>query len=163
MITEMVQVGGVTYLKAMPHAAKPWVKLDPNGTGPFAQAMKPEGGPSNATDPRALVSLMAGVKGLDRGRAQVDGVSTRLYSFQITPPSHGKVLSPQTLKTLKGMTKTPITMSYWIGDDNLPRKITVPMEVNGMKQEAVMTYSDWGKPVRIAAPPASQIGIIPGG
>ena len=95
--------------------------------------------------------------------AQVDGVPTTHYSFDIQLSSYGKLLSPQTLKTVQGMINGPVTVGYWIDEGNLPRKITSVMKVNGKVISTVVTYSDWGRPVTIVAPPASQVGKMPVG
>lgn len=160
---EVRQVGGVTYIKGIPGMAKPWIRLDPKGTDPFSKAMSSMGDLSKNYDPRTAISMMAGVTGRDLGMAQVDGISTRHYSFDIHLSSYGKLLNPQTLKAVKGMIRGPIVVSYWIGEDNLPRKVISMMQLQGKKVSTEVTYSDWGKPVTIVAPPASQLGKVPVG
>lgn len=159
---EVVQVGGLIYLKGIPGTSKPWIKVDPKGTDPFSKAMASVGDISKSSDPRTLVETMEGVKGKHVGTEQVAGDSTEHYLFQIPVSSYAKVLGPEALKAMQGMVKGPIATNYWVGEDNLPRKMATTMVVGGKKQLTELTYSDWGKPVNIVAPPAAQVGPPPG-
>jgi hypothetical protein len=159
---EIVQVGGVTFIKGIPGMAKPWLKFDPKGTDTFSKLMSSLVDVSKSNDPRALVSVMEGVKGRDVGSEQMDGVPTEHYAFEVPLSAYGRVLSPEVLKLMQGMVKGPIAMGYWVDAGNLPRKLSSVMEISGKKQSTEITYSDWGKPVNIAAPPAAQVGKLPG-
>lgn len=159
---EIVQVRGVIYIKGIPGLPKPWVKADPKGTDPFSKAMSSMGDLSKSNNPRAAIAMMKGVKGRDLGTAQVGGVPTRHFAFEIGLSSYGKLLSPQLLAGVRKAIKGPIATDYWVGADNLPRKITSIVPLLGKKQSTEITYSDWGKPVHIVAPPAAQVGRVPG-
>ena len=160
---EVVQVSGLLYIKGIPGTTKPWIKVDPKGTDAFSKAMASVSNEiSKSSDPRALVETMEGVKGKHVGTEQVGGDSTEHYLFLIPISSYAKVLSPAGLKALKGMVKGPIANDLWVGEDNLPRKMATTMVVGGKKQLTELTYSDWGKPVNIVAPPAAQVGTPPG-
>ena len=159
---EVVQVGGVIYLKGIPGTTKPWIKVNPKGTDAFSKAMASLGDISKSNDPRAMVKTMEGVKGKHIGTEQVGGGSTEHYLFQIPISAYATVLSPEALKAMQGMVKGPIATEYWVGEDNLPRKMTTTMLVGGKKQLTQLTSSNWGKPVNIVAPPAAQVGPPPG-
>lgn len=159
---EIVQVDGVTYIKGVPGTTKPWIKLDPKGTDPFSKVMTSVTDMSQSSDPRALVTLMAGIKGKDLGTEQVGGLSTRHYAFEVPLSAYGKMLSPPLLKLMQGMIKGPIAFDYWVDDADLPLKVTSSMVLSGKKSTTEITYSNWGKPVNIVAPPAAQVGQIPG-
>ena len=58
--------------------------------------------------------------------------------------------APETFGT---MANEPLTFTYFIGPDDLPRKM-VYEDKNG---EFVVTYADWGDPVDIEAPPAEKV------
>jgi hypothetical protein len=62
----------------------------------------------------------------------------------------------------QGTLKMPMAVDYWAGDDSLPRRLTVVMDVGGQAQTTEATFSDWGKPLAIVAPPAAQVGPRPG-
>jgi len=151
MNMEVVQVGGITYIKGIPGTSKPWFKLDPQGTDPFSKAMSSVADLSKSNDPRALVSMMEGVKGRDVGTEQVGGVSTKHYAFEVPLSAYGKVLSPQVLKLMEGMVKGPIAMGYWVDDDNLPRKLSTVMVLSGKKSTTEITYTGQAREHRCAA------------
>ena len=153
---EVVAVGGFVYIKGFPGTTKPWLKLDPKGTDGFSIAMSPVAGLSRTTDPRLLISLMEGAKGKYRGTEQVGGVWTERFAFEIPVSA-----LPASMKPRPGMENARIAMDYWVGNDNLPRKATIVIDVGGKKESSEMTYSDWGKPVNIVAPPAAQVGPPP--
>lgn len=79
----------------------------------------------------------------------LDGVKATPYSVTIDPTK-----APDVFGTT---IKDPLTVVYYIGPDDLLRKM-VYSDKNG---EFVATYTDWGTPVTIEAPPASQIMDMP--
>jgi hypothetical protein len=60
--------------------------------------------------------------------------------------------------------RMPATIGYdvWLNSDNLPVRIAFSENVAGAKTSITMTYRQWGAPVSIQAPPADQIGALPG-
>jgi hypothetical protein len=81
-----------------------------------------------------------------KGEAEtIDGVKATPYDITIDPTK-----APDAF----GSTVTePLTFTYYVGPDDLPRKM-VYHDPNG---EFTATYTDWGAPVDIEAPPASKI------
>jgi len=78
----------------------------------------------------------------------LDGVQATPYSVTLDPKKAPEVY---------GTTLTePITVVYYVGPDDLLRKM-VYKDKNG---DFISTYSDWGAPVTIEAPPASK--LMPG-
>lgn len=75
----------------------------------------------------------------------LDGVEATPYVITLDPTK-----APETFGT--GATE-PLTFTYFVGPDNLPRKM-VYGDKNG---DFVATYSDWGEPVDIEAPPADKV------
>ena len=76
---------------------------------------------------------------------KLDGVQTTPYTVTLDPTKAPDVY---------GSTLTePITVVYYIGPDDLLRKM-VYKDKNG---DFISTYSDWGSPVSIEAPPASKL------
>jgi hypothetical protein len=61
----------------------------------------------------------------------------------------------------------PATIVYdvWINSTNLPIRVAFTENVTragtATKVTVDMTYTQWGAPVRIQAPPADQIGPLP--
>lgn len=102
--------------------------------------------------PKASVSgLKSGIKKLDdRGSETIDGEKLTHYVLTVDPSKVTTTFGANTETT-----KTPKTISYdvYVDGDNLLRR--VKMKISG--QTLVMKVSDWGKPVTITVPPASQV------
>jgi len=75
----------------------------------------------------------------------IDGVKATPYDITIDPTK-----APDTF----GSTFTePLTFTYYVGPDDLPRK----MVYHSKDGEFTATYTDWGAPVDIEAPPAAKV------
>jgi hypothetical protein len=94
------------------------------------------------------------------GTARLDGVSTTRYRVTAdTRKVLGRLLGADLMATLSGLGPLPQTLTYdvWIGDDNLPRRMTYAV----MGNTVVIDLTDWGEPVDIQAPPPSQVSDKP--
>jgi hypothetical protein len=101
----------------------------------------------------ALENLKAGItKVQDKGSETVDGAELEHYALTVDTKKANAIFGVPS-----GSAKTPAKVTYnlWIDGDDLLRQ--VKMKVSG--QTLVMKVSDWGKPVTIKAPPASQVII----
>ncbi|MFL6021804.1 MAG: LppX_LprAFG lipoprotein [Marmoricola sp.] len=99
----------------------------------------------------ALESLKTGItKVADQGSETVDGTKVEHYVLTVDTKKVSSLFGVP-----EGTAKTPAIVSYdvWIDADSLLRQ--VKMTVSG--QTLVMKASDWGKPVSIKVPPASQV------
>jgi hypothetical protein len=99
-------------------------------------------------DPRiqAKAFKQAVIQFAKAGEAEsLDGVQASPYTVTIDPKKAPDVFGTAITE--------PITVVYYIGPDDLLRKM-VYKDKNG---EFVSTYTDWGSPVTIEAPPASAI------
>lgn len=114
------------------------------------------------TDPSALeAQYSAFQKFTDLGTETVDGVEARHYRVTVDTAKSlkasglDKVGGIPVKELLKSMPKKT-TSDLWLDSDNLIVK---------MKSDASAAfeihYTDWGKPVRVAAPPESQIRQLP--
>ena len=113
---------------------KAWVKVDPNGTDEMSKALR-EGG-SSSGDPQTMVNALKG------GTATVVDTNGGNTHYRITGLS------------ISGATGT--TMDLTVDSKNLP--VTSVVEASGAK--VTTTYSDWGAPVTVTAPPADQVGTM---
>jgi hypothetical protein len=145
----VVLTGGVMYLQQT--AGGKYLKIgksDPALGGLLTQL-------SNIGPTASLTSMEPGIKRiLDVGTVTIDG--TRLTHYEITVDT-AKAASafgaaPDALST--GQPKT-VTYDMYLDSGKLLRQID--MTVSGQKVE--MKVSDWGKPVSIVAPPASQVMV----
>lgn len=113
-------------------------------------SMKGSGMPDISTnfDPKVQAKTFekATVGFEQQGAAEtLDGVKALPYEVTIDPKK-----APEAF----GTTLTaPMSFTYYVGPDDLPRKMIYHNE----QGEFVATYSDWGAPVDIQKPPASEL------
>jgi hypothetical protein len=94
------------------------------------------------------------------GTARLDGVSTTRYRVTAdTRKVLGRLLGADLMATLSALGPLPQTLTYdvWLGDDNLPRRMTYAV----MGNTVLIDLTAWGEPVDIQAPPQSQVSDEP--
>lgn len=155
---EMVLVDEVVYINGAGMSTdpqKPWIKV-------------PLGGPNNplsslfdTANPENFTAFLQGVKNLeDKGAESVDGVDTHHYVITIDTAEMIKandMFKGQSMSSL-GLPAT-ITSEVWVDANDLPVKMTVPLGNAGSLEAH---FSQWGEPVSVEAPPASQVMRMPG-
>ncbi|MFC7487529.1 hypothetical protein ACOCJ7_16695 [Knoellia sp. CPCC 206453] len=144
---EIIAVGDFVFLKGLPGQAKPWVKIDPKAKDPISQMFKgiAEGGIS---DPTKMAQNLKGTKATLK--SQAGGNST--YEFTV---DSAKALGTTATPSPSASAPTQsLTMTYVLGKDDRPVTISTKVADQSIK----VTYSDWGKKVEIAEPPADQVG-----
>jgi hypothetical protein len=143
---EIISVGDFVYLKGLPGQAKPWVKIDPTGDDPVSQMFKgiAEGGISDPT------RMAENLKGTQAKVTSADG-GTTTYEFTV---DSAKALGEAAPTPSPSASVPPLALTYVLDKDDRP--VTISTSVSG--QAITVTYSDWGKKVVIAAPPADQVG-----
>jgi hypothetical protein len=172
----MVLVGGTMYMQlpqSLVKTEKPWVKVDANGTDPASKALAAVvSQEQQSLDPSQILTQLApGSKIVSHSQATVAGQSATHYVVSVDT---AKLLqSPKITPQMKQMLNTanaalPPTLNYdiWINSDNLPVKYSLDesVTVKGSAPQQVTivgTYTNWGKPVDISAPAASQVGPLP--
>jgi hypothetical protein len=90
----------------------------------------------------------------EAGSETVDGVETTKYVVTVDTE---KFFDQQGgLGELPPSVDVPdsLTYTYWVDDEDLPVRVTTDMGGLGAMD---MSFSDWGEPVEIEAPPAGQI------
>ena len=142
---QVVMVGGAMYMQQS--AGGKYVKIDSSdpAMGSLLSQM-------NSFGPESSVAAMRGaVQDVQyAGAGTVDGDKVDKYKVTVDSSSIAK-----TLGATAGSVDLPKTLTYvlYVDADHLMRRI----EMNVAKQDITMTVSDWGKPVTITAPPASQL------
>ena len=132
---EGVVDGTTVYMKGFPSAltgGKDWVKFDPNGTDAISKAMKQ--GMGDAADPNAAAHAMS--------------------SSTVTVKSSNADSTTYELTNIAG--DSGATMQMSVGSDGLPQKSVV----DAAGATVTLTYSDWGTPVKVTVPDASQVGTL---
>ena len=122
--------------------------------------------------------LSAGGKLTRTSREELNGQQTTHYSARVDTNKIADSQQDPQLKQLMEMVARSGVNNYpidiWVNNDNLPVRFTtkVPQPdvsgVTGKQAKApkigpttvTITYSDWGKPVQIKAPPANQVGEL---
>lgn len=151
-------VGGILYLSMGDLTGGKFVKLDPKDpSGPLAGAGL--GQMLDQTDPaKMLAKLESGISSITYvGRADVSGRQLDRYRLsvdtaQILKSMGGAVAS----QAPAGMPKT-VTYDVWLDDQHRFAQMTMQLPVGGQKATTKMELTDWGAPVHIVAPPASQV------
>jgi LppX_LprAFG lipoprotein len=119
------------FLKAFLPAGKTWLKLD----GKTRSSALPKSLPQNPNQALARLKKLANVRKV--GEETIDGVTTTHY-HGVGRLDHG-------------------TFDVWIGnDDGYVRRVRAGANGKQGHGEVVVTLSDFGKPVSVTAPPASE-------
>lgn len=172
----MVLVDNVFYIK-LPQELEPgkaWLKIDANDDNPMAKAL---GGMteqmSKNADPRATLAQFEKAGEItDTKEEDLDGQKTTHYTITVDVEKLAQNQEDPTMKSamdeaIKGGLKD-FPVDVWINEDDLPVRFTMDMPTpdptTGQSTSVKMQidYSDWGKPVDIAAPPAGEVAEFPG-
>jgi hypothetical protein len=166
---ELINSGGATYLK-LPggqefEPGKPWGKLSEQGSHQV-----PESFGLMATDIRNDVDVTDAAKDMKAAGKitrsspeQVDGVDAIRYSISLDlakladatqDPAEREALR---LAIESGLKEALVDL--WVSSENLPLKADTGIVLENATSQplSTMTYSDWGAPVTIEAPPADQV------
>ncbi len=143
---DLVLLDGTLYVSGMPDQATRWIRLDPSGTDSmsrfFTTALR-----TAFTDPATLA------KALRRTTATVADATAERTSYTVT-------VDPRSLidGAVFGLDVTNLPCVATFVLDAQDRPITVSMTVGG--QDVAVTYTDWGGPVDIEAPPPAEVGTF---
>jgi hypothetical protein len=167
--TTTIYLPDVTYTKDprnTPKGAKPWLKVK---VGPAAKqtGMTPFG----VADPRRALDFLYGVSRVtDLGTQVVRGTPTRHWRATVTladmvaaefHEQRATVLAELGAEGLGAEAATPVPVDVWVDDQGRVRKVvnTFPSTTADRRGGGTITieYFDFGAPVRIVLPPASQV------
>jgi len=165
----MVFVDGVLYMKLPQELVpgKPWLKIDPNSESVLAKALGSlnESLSKNA-DPRAALQEFENSGEItDTKEEELDGKKTTHYTITVDVRKMADNQSDPTQKKAmqdaidSGMKDFPVDV--WLDEKGLPVRFALetptPDGQGGMTSVKMQVdYTDWGKPVDIAPPPADQ-------
>jgi hypothetical protein len=173
----MVLLDNVFYIKVPTELepGKSWLKIDANDkSNPMAQAL---GGMteqmSKNADPRATLEQFEKAGEItDTKEEELDGKQTTHYTITVDVEKLAANQEDPTMKSAMdqaiqgGLKDFPVDV--WIDEEDLPVRFTMdmptPNPATGQTESVKMQidYTDWGKPVDIQAPPASEIAEFPG-
>jgi hypothetical protein len=149
----LVTAGSLIYMKGLPGITK-WLKIDPRGSSAIDRAMSSVGDLTKSSDPGTILRTLGDAKGTKVGAETIAGKPTTHYRFVVSPQAYAKAMGKG---TLSNAVKEPIITELWVGQDSLPVKATSTARAAGQSSTSTVQYSDWGKPVQISAPPASEV------
>jgi LppX/LprAFG-like lipoprotein len=151
---DMVLLDNVIYMKSKIFGSgDKWIKLDLDDPNSPLGALGDQLNPASS-----LENLVDGIKSATYvGNEDVDGEALDHYTAVIDTTSLLKGMPA----AAAGSAGLPPTLNYevWFDGDGFIRKFSVDMGTTGTSEG---TFSDWGTPVDIAAPPASQVTSMPG-
>jgi hypothetical protein len=162
---KMVFVGGAAYMNVgEAYQGKHWLRIAPGGSDPLSKALSPILTQlSTSLDPKNQLAAAEGAKITSATRTELGGVPATRYTLVSTEKALRAQLdklagTPELRKTLAAQVKGAHGESVlWLDADDLP--LRVDSKVVGGSAPATttsVTYSDWGKPVSISAPPRSD-------
>ena len=177
---QMVMIGKTIYMKipsglagaagGSAPSAKPWTKIDLNGSDALSKALGSTANLAGQTDPSQLINQIAQAGTITSVNAEtLDGVATKHYAITVDMrkmlATIGTNMDPAEQQAMSALGVTSIPFDIWVNSDNLPVKITTKIAVSGItasggasEVDMTVTYSNWGESVNIQAPPADQVG-----
>jgi hypothetical protein len=161
----IIRAGGVIYLKSpSPVAGKPWVKITNSSRDLFRplydQVFKGLETAGALSETAAVLKTLGTFR--SAGTEVVDGVQTTKWVAD-PPAAKGIKLLPQafsalTAQELKG---ARTTIALWVEPDGrLHRTTTTFSGLGTVRSTSLVTYSGWGSPVSVSAPPAGQVTTL---
>jgi hypothetical protein len=163
----IVVLNGAFYLDlGQPMAGKQWLRIDAKGTDPMSKTFAPLLDTMRTqSDPATPLTSLRGVPAVSGGSGGVvDGVPTRRYTIKLNSRQLLASLPATTRSTLgSALAGATSSTTYYVDAGTLPHKVVTVTTLKGRTSTNITTYSHWGQPVSIAAPPASQVGNPPAG
>lgn len=153
---ETLAVGGAVYVKGFP-TARPWLRVDARTRGLDAQTRAQL---RQVTRPLPSYATFANASKVTlSGRGPVGDVDTTHYVVVVPTRSLPGVSQKLTRKKLAALSRSlrNLTMDIWVDRDYLVRKLAFRVRVAKQEVSSEVLVEDYDAPVRIAAPPASQV------
>ena len=158
---EMIFAGKALYLGGAMATAlgagKKWIKIDPNGTDALSKQMAPLL-TQMATAGQNPTQALAALQGAKATIASVDGSNTT-YAVTLDKAQIAQVMKASGIESpgdTSAVTPDSLAYSITLDGDSLPVKVVTTTA--GVA--ATITFTKWGEPVDISAPPASEVGTV---
>jgi hypothetical protein len=173
--TEILLIDNSLYMKlpaaqaAATGTTKPWLKLPGGDDNPTAKALSGSlGDAASGSDPaKALALFEKAGKITSSDKTQLAGKPATHYVIDVdyskVPDQLPAGIPAQVRDALKGKAVHSST-ELWLDDDQLPVQVVTDvaplLKASGLPttgSKATVTYSDWGTPVTVQAPPDDQV------
>ncbi|GAA2692099.1 M48 family metalloprotease [Streptomyces lunalinharesii] len=146
---------------------KQWARLGADSKNPMS-AMLAESMKQMQDSVNVDATVPPGAQIVDRAREQVGGKQTTrfdiAYDVRAAADAATSDAAKQSLLALAQSGVSTVTSQIWVDEANLPVQVasTVTLPQYGPMATKVR-FTDWGVPADIQAPPADQVGSMPGG
>jgi hypothetical protein len=168
---QAILLGHTMYMKmaalSQMTGGKPWFKLDLQSLGK-ASGLNLDSllDQARQNGPAEQTQMLTGSKNVHKvGTETVNGVQTTHYTGTVTTEEALAKLDASTRQkmqeSLRKLGATAYTYDIWVNSAALPVKIISRMAAGSGTVTTTSVYSDYGKPVHITAPPASEVGAMP--
>jgi hypothetical protein len=159
----------IMYMKmpAPMQPGKPWLKLDlsdPNN--PLAAGLGGALDSAKGSDPRETLKQLAEAGEIKSVKDdEIDGKATKHYTLVVDvtkmAKDNGLGVDETTIKEMgkTGMKELPVEV--WIDEDSLPVRLVMDIPAGKESGKIQTDYSDWGKAVKVEAPPAAEVMEFP--
>ncbi len=140
--------------------ARPWLLITPDSADPVAAAIGQFLDSFKASsDPRSSVEVyrQAGDFTLV-GTEDIDGVEATHYSGAIPPQALLSTFPEEMRAGLEPLLGTELfPVDVWLDGDDHPVRFVQTATIQGAETTSTQSFSAWGEPVEIVAPPADQV------
>lgn len=156
---EALTVDGLFYLQFPGVPGGKYLEVDPQDESGLGALVGQLGGNS---DPSSSVKVFEEATEVsDEGQEEIDGVETTRY--RVVLPSDAVAESLGADEQVASLLPEEVTYQVWVDADDLIRRLSSEIEVAGQTSSTVITYTGYGEPVDVEAPPADQVtDQIPG-
>ena len=153
---EMRLVDGIAYVNMGSYTQDKFASFDVTAKD------NPFGASFEQTDPNAMVEQLAGsLKDFEKTdeTEEIDGVEATKYELTMDGSELNTLMQSDagSLGATSGDMPKNVVAYVWIGEDDLLRKMTMDMDQGSIPMSMEMTFSDWGDPVEVEAPPEDQV------
>lgn len=149
---------------------KPWAQINLSGLGGAGSSIQSLlDSVKNQSPTTQLEPLLASGDLADLGPATVNGTQTTHYSgtlteAQVTALAPTQGLSAAQVQQIKQLMQagglTSETIDVWIDSNNLLTQLKDSATTSAGISTTTMDFTDWGAPVSITDPPASEVGTL---
>lgn len=144
---------------------KSWLKIAADDDSPLAEGIGPVLEQlTGSSDPSSgLQALESAESFSSEGTETIDGVETTKYVAVIDLTKAAESATGPTKKGYQALVDAGVTQqdySVWLDGDDLIRKFSTTVGTGAQATTAEGTYTAWGEPVDVEAPPASEIATL---